>query len=165
MLRVIVVSDPYIVESQYSKETVEMFNVTFTESRSSGGDASITALEKITGLSGLGLVNDRVVTKAIPFEHADSFKEDATFDGFINRSWVEHNPYPKAVKDDGTPKAETKAKVCPDGQTRMLFARTVIGETMLEDTYEYSDETEVVDPQTAELPAANTVKRTVRQRA
>lgn len=168
MITVKSVSESYEVESQYSEEVTEMVNITFTESRSSGGDQSTAAVEKALGVGGLGLGGERQVTKAFKATAVAHLPVGKTLDLHINREWCSENPYPKAVDSKGKPLAQPVEDImCPDGQKRDLYSRTFISETTAPDAFDISEDVDVMNaPDAAETTAANPGKgnRVVRER-
>lgn len=139
MVRVKAISKPYTVESQFSDDTVEMVNVTL-EGSTSGSQMNQGAalLGRKKGIVNLGLGGGLTCTIAVREEHADQFTEGEVIDDlYINRVWCSENPYPKAVDDQGRPLAEPIPDVmCPDGQKRDLYSRTILSEKQEEVKYD-----------------------------
>jgi len=166
MITVKSVSEVYEVESQYSDEVTEMVNITCTESRSSNADQSTSAVEKALGIGGLGLGGERQVTKAFRATAVAHLPVGKTLPLHINREWCSENPYPKAVDAKGKPLAQPIEDImCPDNVKRDLYSRTFIGETAQADTFDITENIDVMGaPDAEEVTATTGRRRTVRQR-
>ena len=142
MITVIGVSEPYIVESTVNDSTTEMVTVTFSGtnpfSKTSGGrNSSAAALGERDGISDLGLGGGRTVSVAIRAKYAEKYPLGRVIDDmFINRVWVDENPYPNALKEDGSPLAKTYPIEHPEYGAIDVFSRTSISATPAPDAWE-----------------------------
>ncbi len=137
MLKVIRVSDPYDVVSQYDATNItSMVSVTFAEEgRTTVTNANNAFVNKAAG-ENIGLAGTpRTCTVAIRAEKAGLFPEGKTLEGHINREWLDVNPYPNARDKEGNellPREFTFNKVKHVG-----FAKTTLAETMEDDTINF----------------------------